>query len=203
LATEAGLIDKLTRSVFSQATQVVGGWWKLGYKFKVAMNWSAQQLNEEAAKRILRTLHEAELPPTALELEITEGVMIENSEQVAPMLASLKIKGVTICLDDFGTGYSSLSYLQRFPIDKIKIDKSFVSNMLEQREAQQIVIITTALAKNLNLKLVAEGIEDLEQAQYLNELGCHFHQGFLYSKALQGSELLLWAEQAGYLKKER
>jgi EAL domain-containing protein (putative c-di-GMP-specific phosphodiesterase class I) len=119
-----------------------------------------------------------------LHVEITESVILEHAGPAQDMLARLRELGVVLCMDDFGTGYSSLGYLHRFPIDELKIDRSFVARMeLDPRNAQLVQAIV-ALARNLGVKVVAEGVETREQLAALRALGCDFAQGFLFSRAL-------------------
>ncbi|MBT7371776.1 MAG: EAL domain-containing protein, partial [Gammaproteobacteria bacterium] len=127
------------------------------------------------------------LPGSSLEVEITENVIMNDMSKVVQKLRQLTTMGIKIAVDDFGTGYSSLSYLQQFPINTLKIDKSFVSSINVNEEATSIVDAIIAMAKGLKLNLIAEGVENDPQLEYLKELGCEAIQGYLFGKA-EGAE---------------
>jgi EAL domain-containing protein (putative c-di-GMP-specific phosphodiesterase class I) len=137
---------------------------------------------------VLDALEKSGLDPTYLELEVTESVMMHDMETVLTTLKKLKGIGIHLSIDDFGTGYSSLSYLQRFPIDALKIDRSFVSN-IDKPEGRAIALAIIALAKSLNLKVIAEGVETEHQATILREHGCEHMQGYLYSRPVPADEM--------------
>jgi EAL domain-containing protein (putative c-di-GMP-specific phosphodiesterase class I) len=130
----------------------------------------------------------AELEPRFLEVELTETAVMSNAEESIYILESLSRLGVLISVDDFGTGYSSMSYLRRFPIDKLKIDRTFVKEMTSRPEDASIVRAMVSLAHSLNLKVVAEGVETGDQLALLQQLGCDQYQGFHFSKALPATE---------------
>jgi EAL domain-containing protein (putative c-di-GMP-specific phosphodiesterase class I) len=130
------------------------------------------------------------IPGSALELEITESVAMANPESVIPVLDKLRKQGILIAIDDFGTGYSSLSYLKRLPVSYLKIDKSFVDGLPLNLEDVNIVQAIIALAKSLELRLIAEGVEREEQREFLAAAGCEEMQGYLYSRPLSGADLL-------------
>jgi diguanylate cyclase (GGDEF)-like protein len=149
----------------------------------LSVNLSGKQLTQpDLIKQIEAILNETHLNPRCLKLEITESVVMENAEAAIAMLKELKALGVQLSIDDFGTGYSSLSYLHRFPIDTLKIDRSFVSQMGISDENAEIVRTIRALAGNMGMDVVAEGVETIEQLQQLTALGCEFGQGYLFSK---------------------
>ena len=150
-------------------------------------------------------LREAGLRPASLKLEITESMVMENFDTAIDMLAQLRGLGVGLSIDDFGTGYSSLSYLHRFPIDTLKIDRSFVTQMTDNTENAEIVRTIVTLARSLDMDVIAEGVESCEQLGRLRELGCDFGQGYLFSKAVapgQALELLLKDEFSNLLSEE-
>ena len=129
------------------------------------------------------------MPPRCLKLEITESVFSDNIEAAVGLLTQLRELGVQLSIDDFGTGYSSLSYLQRFPIDTLKIDRSFVTQMMENEENLAIVRTIVALAQNLGMDVVAEGVETEDQLRLLRKLECENGQGYLFSTPLGGQQL--------------
>ena len=131
-----------------------------------------------------------------LELEVTESIMMDKIETVLQTLKNLKGIGINLSIDDFGTGYSSLSYLQRFPIDTLKIDRSFV-NSLDKSEGSAIVLAIIGMANALNLRVIAEGVETDSQAQYLLKHGCASMQGFLFSRPLPAADMLQLLQKNG------
>lgn len=135
------------------------------------------------------------MAPRHLELEITEGLLMENSELNLAILSKLKRMGISIAIDDFGTGYSSLSYLKRFPIDVLKIDRSFVNDITADPDDAAIANAVIALGKSLHLSIVAEGVETEQQLDYLRGMGCHIAQGFLLSKPLTAAAFETWWRQ--------
>jgi EAL domain-containing protein (putative c-di-GMP-specific phosphodiesterase class I) len=143
---------------------------------------SKQFAQPDLASQIRNILQESGLDPGCLNLEITETIAMGDADRSAVVLTELKALGVRLDIDDFGTGYSSLSRLQRFPVDTLKIDRSFVSQMDTDVETREIVRIIVMLAHGLHLKVVAEGVETEAQAQMLRDIGCEFAQGYLYSK---------------------
>ena len=137
-------------------------------------------------------LHDSGLPAEHLELEITEGALIENLEQTQATLGALKGMGLKLAIDDFGTGYSSLAYLRRFPLDKLKVDQSFMRGVPEDQANLEIVATIVGLARNLKLCVLAEGVETGEQLQALRQLGCDQCQGYLFSRPLSAVQLAHW-----------
>ncbi|BDX06240.1 hypothetical protein MACH26_17610 [Planctobacterium marinum] len=151
-----------------------------------AVNISPKQFaRRDFLDTVKRVLKESKLPPENLELEITEGVIMNNESQTIETLQALKSLGILLAIDDFGTGYSSLSYLKKFPIDKLKIDQSFVRDMHQDSDDEAIVRTVINLGRNLNLKLIAEGVEEQSQWSLLHKLGCHEVQGYFFSKPLE------------------
>jgi EAL domain-containing protein (putative c-di-GMP-specific phosphodiesterase class I) len=147
---------------------------------------------------VFQTLATTGLAPDRLEIEITESLFLESSGPILEILHGLKAIGVRIALDDFGTGFSSLSYLRRFPFDKIKIDRSFILELLSGREASAVVKAITDLAAALNMETTADGVEEFEQVEALRAHGCTNVQGYLFSEPVPASEVLpLLAVEAG------
>ena len=143
-----------------------------------------QFFSTELPTRIADILTKTGLSATRLRLEVTERALMENTEIVLENISALKNMGIIILLDDFGTGYSSLSYLHRFPLDVLKIDQSFISNVHEHPNNRSIIKTIIDLAKNLNMSTVGEGVEHLSDANLLQELGCEYGQGYYFAKPM-------------------
>jgi diguanylate cyclase (GGDEF)-like protein/PAS domain S-box-containing protein len=160
----------------------------------ISVNLSGRQFNEPRfIEQVKEVLDETQIAPHSLKLEITESVVMENIDTATEMLRQLRALGLRLSIDDFGTGYSSLSYLHRFPIDTLKVDRSFVMRMAENNENMEIVRTILMLAQNLGMDVVAEGVETREQLALLRELGCESGQGFLFSKPVgaDGAEQII------------
>ena len=177
LAEECGLIIPLGEWIMRTACAAAVGW---NHGYRIAVNLSAAQfLRSDVRTMVATILAETGLEPNRLELEITEGVLIENTDGAIDTLNALRAMGTRLVLDDFGTGYSSLSYLQRLPFDKLKVDRSFVQRMETDAGSCAIVKAIIAMSSSLNLEVTAEGVETIEQFQLLCALGCHELQGYL------------------------
>ena len=184
-AEETGLIFRLGEQVLEKSCIAAKNWLDKGLPIKVAVNISAKQFTDtKLVDTVAEILERTQLPSRYLELEVTESALIENFDYTVSQLKLISGMGVSIALDDFGTGYSSLSYLRLFPLDVLKIDQSFVRDMLNDEQALNIVTTIIELAHSLKLQIVAEGIETLEQKDRLQELGCQIGQGYLLSKPL-------------------
>jgi diguanylate cyclase (GGDEF)-like protein/PAS domain S-box-containing protein len=181
LAEETGLIIPLGKLVLQKACMQAKEWADQGLRLQVAINVSAVQFNADFVRTVAETLELTGANAPQIELEITESVLV-NDENASTIINGLKALGVRIALDDFGTGYSSLSYLKRFPLDVLKIDQSFVRNMLDDEVDISIVKAIVQMATGLRLRLVAEGVETKEHVQTLLNLGCHIMQGYYYSR---------------------
>jgi len=190
-AEETGLIVPLGDWVLAEACRQTQAWRAAGLAVdSVAVNLSPRQFElPDVAERIKKALAETGLPPRCLELEITEGALMRHGAETLGKLATLKALGVRLAVDDFGTGYSSLAYLKRFPIDKLKIDKSFVEHIPDDSADMQIASVVIDLAKNLGLEALAEGVETSAQLDFLRQRGCDTVQGYLFSKPLPAPEL--------------
>jgi len=188
LAEETGLILPIGLQVLREACHQLRIWQQRSPANRdliISVNLSGKQLTQpDLIERIEEVLHESQINPWHLKLEITETVVMENPELAAVTLAKLRGLGVRLSIDDFGTGYSSLSYLNRFPVDMLKIDRSFVISMNEADENLQIVKTIVTLAGNLGMQVVAEGVETEDQLEQLRSLKCQYGQGFLFSKPL-------------------
>lgn len=192
LAEETGQIVALGDWVLRQACQQGRRWHDAGHPLTVAVNLSARQFKQkDLVERIEMALEESGLPPTCLELELTESMIMQDPERVAASLRRLRQLGVSLSIDDFGTGYSSLAYLKRFPLDKLKIDRSFVSDIPHDSNDMAIAQAVIALGHSLRLKVVAEGVETAEQVNFLSEQGCHSLQGFYYSPPVSAEAMAL------------
>jgi len=190
LAEEIGLMDILGGWVLEAACEQLAAWQAAGHDLHVSVNISACQLKSGAlVQQVRQALQRSGVRPGALELEVTEGTLIDNIEEVGEQLQRIKQTGVTIALDDFGTGYSSLTYLQRLPLDILKIDRSFVQALGRESTAGSIVYSILALAHALGKIVVAEGVEHDEQLVQLRTWGCDQIQGNYYSRPLTAGEL--------------
>jgi len=162
----------------------------------VSVNLSSKQFSQpDLAEQIAAAIAAAELDPRCLKLEITESHIMENTETAVTMMNRLRGLGVELSLDDFGTGYSSLSYLHRLPVSYLKIDRSFVSRMIENDENGEVVFTIIRLAQNLKMKVVAEGIETAEQLDYLRNLNCEYGQGYFFSKPLEANDASIFIDE--------
>jgi diguanylate cyclase (GGDEF)-like protein len=189
LAEETGLIAPLGRWVLEHAVAEVAGWSRQfpELPLRVAVNVSGQQLaRPEFLQEVRVALEASDLPPELLGLEITESILINESGNPRSTLESLREIGVKVLIDDFGTGYSSLARLKRFPLDVIKIDRSFVDGVGAEDEDTAIVAAIVDIARSLGLQVIAEGVEGEVQLERLRELGCHAAQGYLFSGPMQG-----------------
>jgi EAL domain-containing protein (putative c-di-GMP-specific phosphodiesterase class I) len=211
LAEETGLIVPIGMWALQSACAQGKAWndWRAAHgqpPLRIAVNLSARQFMQPSlASHVAQVLEETGLPPACLELELTESVFMNDVNQAATLLHGLKALGVTLSIDDFGTGYSSLSYLRSFPIDVLKIDRSFVNDIATDADDEAIVVSIIALAHNLKLRVVAEGVESREQLEYLRRHGCDQIQGYYFSRPvaplqfeqmLRENKHLGWAELA-------
>jgi predicted signal transduction protein with EAL and GGDEF domain len=186
VADEIGVILTINRRLLREACQQLRRWHALfpsETPLTMSANITAKQFAQaDLASQIGEILQQTGTDPQCVDLEITENIAMADAERSAVMLSDLKALGVRLSIDDFGTGYSSLCRLQQFPVDMLKIDRSFISGMGRDLETQEIVRIIVLLAHNLGLKVVAEGIEDKEQMAMLKHIGCQLGQGYLFSK---------------------
>ncbi len=182
VAEETGLVVQIGEWVLEQACLQALAWQRAGLPLlKIAVNISARQINAGLPRTVAALLARLGLPPEWLELELTESMLMHGSDEVIDMMDELHAKGISLALDDFGTGYSSLSYLKRFPIDTLKIDRSFVAGIPQDANDCAIAGAIVSMAKQLGHKVIAEGVETREQLAFLSSLGCHEIQGYLFS----------------------
>jgi diguanylate cyclase (GGDEF)-like protein/PAS domain S-box-containing protein len=196
MAEENGLVIPLGRWILYESCRQMREWqnnnpW--AKSLTVSINLSCKQfLQSDLTEQVVASLVSTQLEPRCLKLEITESHLMENSQMSVTALHRLRECGVELCLDDFGTGYSSLSYLHRLPVTYLKIDRSFVTRMIESRENREIVQTIVKLAQNLKMKVIAEGIESIDQLMHLKQLGCEYGQGYLISAPMSGDEAELF-----------
>lgn len=191
LAEETGMIIPLDQYVMRCAMTQIAKWYKEGFKpGVVALNLAMKQLHQKDFISILETmLKETECKAEWIELEVTESQIMTNPEEAIKILKQINDMGIKLAVDDFGTGYSSLSYLKRLPIDKLKIDQSFIRDLPEDEEDASITKAVIALSKSLNLRVIAEGVETKEQKEFLIENGCNNIQGYFYGKPMPANEM--------------
>jgi len=187
---ELGLVVDVGDWVLREASRQLKAWHKAKVRVpKVSVNISARQFSDgQLGTRIATILDETGLPPACLELELTESILMREVNEALQILASLKRLGLSIAVDDFGTGYSSLNYLKQFPIDVLKIDRTFVDGLPEGEQDAQIARAIIAMAHSLNLAVIAEGVETHEQLEFLREHGCDEVQGYLFGRPMPASQ---------------
>lgn len=198
LLEETGMINEVGRWALQSACTQNKAWMDGGMSLlRVAVNISARQfLHNDLAKHVAEALEKSGLGPDLLELELTESLLMQEPEHAEQMLRNIRALGVVrIHLDDFGTGYSSLSYLKRFPIDSVKIDASFVRDIPTDREDNAIVLAVIAMAHSLGLKVIAEGVENERQLEFLRLHECDVVQGYLVSPPLPADQFMGWARR--------
>ncbi len=192
LLEETGLINTVGEWVLNTACHQAKIWNDLFDKpLRISVNISARQFSSRDLVSVVRNaLVESELPPSCLELELTESMFVEDTEHAIHLMLELKDLGVSLSIDDFGSGYSSLGSLKNFPVDYLKIDRTFVNNIEDSQEDLSIITAITALARSLGLGLVAEGVEDEQQMQLLRVQGCDQFQGYFFSRPIPADEFL-------------
>ncbi len=194
-AERSGLIVEIGEWVIDQACAQLAAWQAQGLpRLVLAVNLSPVQFRRGNLDRVVSTaLQRHGVPPSCLELELTESVLLQDSRDFAELLTRLKRLGVSLSIDDFGTGYSNLSYLQRFKVDRLKIDRSFVGSLSSDHSARAIVSAIAGMADSLGLQTTAEGIEDREVLALLSQLGCSQGQGYLFARPLPASAFIEFA----------
>ncbi len=200
LAEETGLILQIDEFVQQQAFHDVAAWQRAGYgDIGLSVNLTAQQLEQDGfVERFTASLTASGLNPEFVKLEITENTLMQDMEIIIPKLKAVRKLGARIAVDDFGTGYSSLSYLHQFPINTLKIDRSFVGDIRAEQGDASIINAIVAMARGLQLDLVAEGVENRTQLKYLQAQGCEEVQGYIFSPAVPASELVSLLENNAF-----
>jgi EAL domain-containing protein (putative c-di-GMP-specific phosphodiesterase class I) len=190
VAEESGLIGALSDAIMREACWKAAAWDRAGHPAKVAVNVSALQFKSDRfADQVKRIVQHAGLAPSQLELEITESVVMEDPDRALKVIAPLREAGIRLAIDDFGCGHSSLAALSKLPFDVIKIDQQFVRAMESgDNQAAAIVEMILALARTLDMEVVAEGIERREEMEFMAARGCHWVQGFLYGAAIPAAD---------------
>ncbi len=195
IAEETGQIVPVGTWVLEQACIQIARWMAMGFgPFRVAVNVSVRQFAEDNfVDVVIAALEKAHLHPSLLELELTEGTMVENIDQITRQVEQLRKLGVSISIDDFGAGYSSFSYFRYLPVDKLKIDRAFIQDLvrepLSRRRSLALIAAIMGLAQGLDLSVVAEGVEEEQQKNELTNVGCNQMQGFLFSRPLASDQL--------------
>jgi EAL domain-containing protein (putative c-di-GMP-specific phosphodiesterase class I) len=201
LLEETGLICDVGRWIIESVCQQLKQWrdsGQVGADFSAAINISSKQFHEsDLASFIEQAIIRNGISPSQVKLELTESLLVIDTEQVADKLDHLKALGITICIDDFGTGYAALGYLRQFPIDVLKIDKSFVQNIGASEQDDAIVLAIINLAHDLRFKVVAEGVETQQQRAFLTQHQCDTFQGYLFSKPIPAEQVRVHNDSPG------
>ncbi len=200
VAEISGLSERITRWVLNEVCSQINRWRRVRPDFDVpvSINVAGREMGSTALPTLVRSaLAKHAIDPHLIVLEITERTLVKESDIDNDVLAELAALGVGLVLDDFGTGYSMMGYLKRMPITALKIDQSFIEGIPGDADSRAIVHAMIAVAKHFKLKVVAEGIESLEQVQYMRDIGCDFAQGFFYSRSLTAGNILEYLERSG------
>jgi cyclic di-GMP phosphodiesterase Gmr len=195
-AEESGLISPLGVWVMREAARQAAAWKRDGLNIRIAINVSARQLNDKGVvSDFMRAIGDASLDPCLLDIELTESCLIDDEGAAIELIKQFRQLGARVHLDDFGTGYSSLSQLARIPLDAIKLDASFVRGVNENPVSQALARAIVAVARTLELKVIAEGVETTEEAVFVDTLGVDAKQGYLYAKPMPAAEFTAWLAQ--------
>ena len=202
LAEQTGLIRSISRWALNEGIRQCRVWQEAGMELNTAVNLSMRDLQDVQIPRTIAGLFESwGVPPTCLEVEITETAIAVDMDSTLKTLTELRSMGVSIAIDDFGTGYSSLALLRRLPLNTLKIDKSFVQGLTTDENDAAIVRATIELGHNLGLKIVAEGVEDQATWDALAALGCDIVQGYLLSRPIPPADLTQWMSESTWGKR--
>ena len=190
VSEELGLIEHMTLDVFERAMPVLHSMRKNGFKGYLSVNLSAKHFdNQSSIDKIIELLEQNNIPVTAIRFEITESALMRDYDKALMYMTQIQQKGFLIALDDFGTGFSSLKYLKEFPINIIKVDKSFVDDIGKNKNNEAIILTTLSMAKQLNMSCVAEGIETIEQVNFFKKNNCRHLQGYYFSKPVPAANI--------------
>ena len=196
IAEETGLIVPIGQWILQQACNQAAQWLSQGIELRMAVNISSRQfVGNNVVSAVEKALVQSGLGAEYLELEITEGLLLADALQTRHALAKLHRLGVRLSLDDFGTGYSSLSYLRRYAFDVLKIDRSFINDVVEEADAAALIRAIIAMAQSLGLEVIGEGVETVAQADFIRARGCNFAQGYFYSKPLPAPQFEVWLNE--------
>jgi EAL domain-containing protein (putative c-di-GMP-specific phosphodiesterase class I) len=186
IAEESGLIAQLGWWILERACRSAVEWMQQGFTTAVSVNVSARQIQLGLnVEDIVGLLQELSLPPQRLTLEITESLLLEDTEKTLAWLSRVRAAGIHLSVDDFGTGFSSLIYLKRFPVNSLKIDQGFVRDVTTNTEDAALIRAIIKMAETFGLDVIAEGVEHAEQLAFLQQHGCHLIQGYYFSRPLQ------------------
>jgi diguanylate cyclase len=201
IAEETGLISQIGNWVLRTACKQIKIWGDQDFpEFPVSVNLSGVQMrSERILENIIKIVKGAAVDPRLIELEMTETVLMHDRDRAVELLRELKRHGLALSIDDFGTGYSSMAYLKQFPVDKLKIDRSFIGDLATDKGDKAIVNAIIAMARSLNLKVIAEGVETKAQAELLRSYGCHEVQGFFFGKPMPVQEFDLFLRRRSYI----
>jgi len=191
LAEQTGFIKQMGEWVLNTACAELARWAQLPHmaSLTLSINVSPKQFNSDCfVEEVLQALKSAGAPPEKLKLELTETVLIQDISAVASKMEQFKLHGIGIALDDFGTGYSSLSYLKQLPLDQLKIDQSFVRDLLADKNDASIASAIIGLGQSLGLTVIAEGVETIQQQRFLSDIGCNVFQGYLFARPIPVGE---------------
>ena len=201
IAEETGMILPIGDWVIKQACEQVKNWRNLGWSnICVTINVSARQFQSDSSllETVVETLKQNNLPSDAIQLELTEGILLEETSDSAEMMKQIENTGIKLLIDDFGTGYASLSYLQRYNFDSLKIDRSYTNNVLSSKQGAKLVKAVIAMANSLGMSVVSEGVETKAQQDFFLDANCEFMQGYYFSKAVSADEFVtLLKKQTG------
>jgi EAL domain-containing protein (putative c-di-GMP-specific phosphodiesterase class I) len=197
IAEKTGVIAEIGEWVVAEVASIVGGWCRNGSARRLAFNVSPRQLDRaDFFARLRQSFADAQVPLSLIELEFTESVAMEVSEQVLAEIAALRKDGATIAIDDFGTGYSNLARLRAMPLDRVKLDPSLIADIENCEKARVIVQAVIQLIKGVDCEIVAEAVETVAQADILRAMGCDTVQGYVFAHPMFEQEFVAWTGNA-------
>jgi EAL domain-containing protein (putative c-di-GMP-specific phosphodiesterase class I) len=195
IAEHTGLIRPLTLFVLDEALATANGWSRAGYPMRISVNLSARSLVQpNLVDDVAALIRRHAIPVGGLCLEVTESSIMADRRRTSATLDALRALGVTIAVDDFGTGHSSLAYVKHLPVGEIKIDRAFITSLTTDRSDQAIVRTILELARNLDIPVVAEGVEDIATSEMLRDMGCPAAQGYFFAKPMANADLMAWLQ---------